>query len=77
VPSVSLDGILQDIRGLERGMEMAKKEFLVQEDNVVLKDFVKANSAALDSLVKDGKTAQVGAHFKSSTLFTAIASRFC
>ncbi|KAG7262038.1 hypothetical protein CRUP_027900 [Coryphaenoides rupestris] len=55
---VSLDGVLQDIRGLERGMEMAKKEFLVQEDNVVLKDFVAANTAPLESLVKDGMKAQ-------------------
>ncbi|KAG7252393.1 hypothetical protein CRUP_011094 [Coryphaenoides rupestris] len=39
-------------------MEMAKKEFLVQEDNVVLKDFVAANTAPLDSLVKDGMKAR-------------------
>ncbi|KAK0142669.1 Formin-like protein 2 [Merluccius polli] len=55
---VSLDGILQDIRNLERGMEMTKKEFLVQEDNSVVKDFVKVNSEQLVSLVKDTKTAQ-------------------
>ncbi|CAB1341732.1 unnamed protein product [Coregonus sp. 'balchen'] len=47
-----------DIRSLERGMEVTKKEFLVQEDNTVLKDFVKANSELLDSLLKDSKTAQ-------------------
>lgn len=41
-------------------MEVTKKEFLVQEDNTVLKDFVKTNSELLDSLLKDGKTAQVG-----------------
>ncbi|CDQ87022.1 unnamed protein product [Oncorhynchus mykiss] len=56
--SVSLDSILQDIRSLERGMEVTKKEFLVQEDNTVLKDFVKTNSELLDSLLKDSKTAQ-------------------
>uniref|UniRef100_A0A668AST8 Formin like 1 n=1 Tax=Myripristis murdjan TaxID=586833 RepID=A0A668AST8_9TELE len=55
---VSLDGILQDIRSLERGMEMTKKEFLVQDDNKVLKDFIKTNSDLLDSLIKDSKTAQ-------------------
>uniref|UniRef100_A0A8C8H343 Formin-like 1a n=1 Tax=Oncorhynchus tshawytscha TaxID=74940 RepID=A0A8C8H343_ONCTS len=55
---VSLDSILQDIRSLERGMEVTKKEFLVQEDNTVLKDFVKTNSELLDSLLKDSKTAQ-------------------
>lgn len=57
---MSLDSILQDIRSLERGMEVTKKEFLVQEDNTVLKDFVKTNSELLDSLLKDSKTAQVG-----------------
>lgn len=54
---VSLDGILQDIRSLERGMEMTKKEFLVQ-DSPVLKDFIKTNSEQLETLIKDSKTAQ-------------------
>lgn len=56
---VSLDGILQDIRSLERGMEMTKKEFLVQDDSSVLKDFIKANSEQLETLAKDSKRAQV------------------
>ena len=56
---VSLDGILQDIRNLERGMEVAKKEFLVQDDNTVLKGFLKANNELMDALLKDSKTAQV------------------
>uniref|UniRef100_UPI0037E7F2BE formin-like protein 1 n=1 Tax=Semicossyphus pulcher TaxID=241346 RepID=UPI0037E7F2BE len=55
---VSLDGILQDIRTLERGMEMTKKEFLVQDDSPVLKEFIKANSEQLDTFIKDSKTAQ-------------------
>ncbi|XP_072549489.1 formin-like protein 1 [Salminus brasiliensis] len=55
---VSLDGVLQDVRALERGMEGTKKEFLVQDDIPALKEFVKANSDLLDSLVKDGKRAQ-------------------
>uniref|UniRef100_A0AAR2LPY4 Formin-like 1a n=1 Tax=Pygocentrus nattereri TaxID=42514 RepID=A0AAR2LPY4_PYGNA len=55
---VSLDGVLQDVRALERGMEGTKKEFLVQDDIPALKEFVKVNSDPLDSLVKDGKTAQ-------------------
>uniref|UniRef100_H3D2A0 Formin like 1 n=1 Tax=Tetraodon nigroviridis TaxID=99883 RepID=H3D2A0_TETNG len=55
---VSLDGILQDIRSLERGMEISKKEFLVQDDSSVLKDFIKGNSEQLGTLAKDSKTAQ-------------------
>lgn len=56
---MSLDGALQNIRSLERGMEMTKKEFLVQDDSPVLKDFIKINCEVLESLVKDSKTAQV------------------
>ncbi|KAJ8404276.1 hypothetical protein AAFF_G00340490 [Aldrovandia affinis] len=55
---VSLDGILQEVRSLERGMELARKEFLVQDDNLALKDFIKNSSELLDSLIKDSKTAQ-------------------
>ncbi|XP_023269660.1 formin-like protein 1 [Seriola lalandi dorsalis] len=55
---VSLDSILQDIRSLERGMEMTKKEFLVQDDCPVLKEFIKTNSEQLEALIKDSKTAQ-------------------
>lgn len=55
---VSLDGILQDIRSLERGMEMTKKEFLVQDDSPVLKEFIKTNSEQLELFIKDSKTAQ-------------------
>lgn len=45
---------------------MAKKEFLVQDDSPVLKEFIKTNSEQLESLVKDSKTAQVSLsiHFK-------------
>jgi len=66
--SVSLDSVLQDVRSLERGMEGTKKEFLVQDDIPALKEFVKANSDKLDSLVKDGKTAQVRPQDHASTI---------
>ncbi|KAG7504544.1 formin 1 [Solea senegalensis] len=55
---VSLDSILQDIRSLERGMEITKKEFLVQDDSPVLKEFIKTNCEHLEALIKDSKTAQ-------------------
>lgn len=38
---------------------MTKKEFLVQDDSSVLKDFIKANSEQLETLAKDSKRAQV------------------
>lgn len=63
-----MDSILQDIRLLERGMEMTKKEFLVQDDSPVLKEFIKINSEQLESLVKDSKTAQVSLQCISNLL---------
>uniref|UniRef100_A0A674BQF3 Formin like 1 n=1 Tax=Salmo trutta TaxID=8032 RepID=A0A674BQF3_SALTR len=53
---VSLDSILQDVCALERGMEVTRKEFAVQEDNPVLQDFLTSNNDLLDSVVEDGKT---------------------
>uniref|UniRef100_A0A8C8EKH4 Formin-like 1a n=1 Tax=Oncorhynchus tshawytscha TaxID=74940 RepID=A0A8C8EKH4_ONCTS len=55
---VSLDSILQDVRALERGMEVTRKEFAIHEDNSVLQEFLTSNSDLLDSVVGDGKTAQ-------------------
>ncbi|XP_064806997.1 formin-like protein 1 [Oncorhynchus masou masou] len=55
---VSLDSILQDVRALERGMEVTRKEFAIHEDNAVLQEFLTSNNDLLDSVVGDGKTAQ-------------------
>lgn len=68
---------------------MAKKEFLVQEEGAVLKDFIKANSELLETLAKDGKTAQVSLQpeiksklwsalwFHASVLLCSGGLRFC
>ncbi|MBN3312062.1 FMNL1 protein, partial [Atractosteus spatula] len=56
--AVSLDSILQDLRTLQKGMEVTRKEFMVQDDNAVLKEFLKNNNEVLDSLQADGRTAQ-------------------
>lgn len=55
---VSLDSILQDVRALERGMEVTKKEFAVEKDNPVLQTFVSSNNKLLDSVSADSQTAQ-------------------
>ncbi|KAK3571156.1 hypothetical protein QTP86_003669 [Hemibagrus guttatus] len=55
---VSLDSILLDIRALEKGMEVTRKEFEEQKDNSILKDFLSNNSSLMDAVVKDAKTAQ-------------------
>lgn len=62
-------------------MEMTKKEFLVQDDSPVLKEFIKTNSEQLEGLVKDSKTAQVSlqpAHIKLTLelLYTNISCWF-
>uniref|UniRef100_W5N1V6 Formin like 1 n=1 Tax=Lepisosteus oculatus TaxID=7918 RepID=W5N1V6_LEPOC len=56
--AVSLDSILQDLRTLQKGMEVTRKEFMVQDDNAVLKEFLKNSNDVLDSLQADGRTAQ-------------------
>ncbi|XP_044855486.1 formin-like protein 1 isoform X3 [Mauremys mutica] len=56
--SVSLDSVLQDMRALQRGMELTRKEFLRQDDSQVLKDFLKANTEVMEKLQTDSKTAQ-------------------
>ncbi|KAI3365012.1 hypothetical protein L3Q82_000952 [Scortum barcoo] len=50
--------ILQDVRALERGMEMTRREFTVEKDNPVLQKFLSSNTELLQSLIADGKTAQ-------------------
>lgn len=47
------------MRSLERGMEVTKREFSVETDNPVLKTFIGRNTELLQSLIADGKTAQV------------------
>uniref|UniRef100_A0A670IYD8 Formin like 1 n=1 Tax=Podarcis muralis TaxID=64176 RepID=A0A670IYD8_PODMU len=56
--AVSLDSVLQDVRGLQKGMELTRKEFMRQDDSAVLKDFLKANTEVMEKLQADGKTAQ-------------------
>uniref|UniRef100_A0A8D0L7S3 Formin like 1 n=1 Tax=Sphenodon punctatus TaxID=8508 RepID=A0A8D0L7S3_SPHPU len=56
--TVSLDSVLQDVRALQRGMELTRKEFLRQDDSLVLKEFLKANTEVMEKLETDSKTAQ-------------------
>lgn len=59
-PAVSLDSVLGDVRALQRGMELTQREFVRQDDCLVLKEFLRANSPTMDKLLADSKTAQVG-----------------
>lgn len=58
---MSLDSVLQDVRSLQQGMELTRKEFMRQDDSPVLKEFLKANSEVMEKLQADSKTAKVGA----------------
>lgn len=61
LPAVSLDSVLQDVRSLQQGMELTRKEFMRQDDSPVLKDFLKVNLEVMEKLQADSKTAKVGA----------------
>uniref|UniRef100_A0A8B9YMU7 Formin like 1 n=1 Tax=Bos mutus grunniens TaxID=30521 RepID=A0A8B9YMU7_BOSMU len=56
--SVSLDSVLGDVRSLQRGLELTQREFVRQDDCVVLKEFLRVNSPVMDKLLADSKTAQ-------------------
>ncbi|XP_049634965.1 formin-like protein 1 [Suncus etruscus] len=56
--SVSLDSVLGDVRALQRGLELTQREFVRQDDCVVLKEFLKTNSPTMDKMLADSKTAQ-------------------
>nr|XP_021395572.1 formin-like protein 1 [Lonchura striata domestica] len=56
--TVSLDGVLQDVRSLQQGMELTRREFMRQDDSPVLKDFLKSNSEVMEKLQADSKTAK-------------------
>uniref|UniRef100_A0A8C3QRM9 Formin like 1 n=1 Tax=Cyanoderma ruficeps TaxID=181631 RepID=A0A8C3QRM9_9PASS len=56
--TVSLEGVLQDVRSLQQGMELTRREFMRQDDSPVLKDFLKVNSEVMEKLQGDSKTAK-------------------
>ncbi|XP_009695247.1 PREDICTED: formin-like protein 1, partial [Cariama cristata] len=56
--TVSLDSVLQDVRSLQQGMELTRKEFMRQDDSLALKDFLKVNLEVMEKLQADSKTAK-------------------
>ncbi|XP_064329305.1 formin-like protein 1 isoform X2 [Phalacrocorax carbo] len=56
--TVSLESVLQDVRSLQQGMELTRKEFMRQDDSPVLKDFLKVNLEVMEKLQADSKTAK-------------------
>lgn len=57
--TVSLDNVLLDVKELNRGMELTKREYSMHGHNTMLKDFIAHNESKLKKLQDDAKIAQV------------------
>ncbi|XP_006897886.1 PREDICTED: formin-like protein 1 [Elephantulus edwardii] len=80
--AVSLDSVLGDVRSLQRGLELTQKEFMRQDDCLVLKEFLRANTPTMDKLLADSKTAQeayesVVEYFGENPKTTSPSMFFC
>lgn len=62
VSPVSLDNVLLDVKELQRGMELTKREYSMHGHNTMLKDFIAHNESKLKKLQDDAKIAQVNEH---------------
>ncbi|XP_075913628.1 formin-like protein 2 isoform X2 [Petromyzon marinus] len=56
--AVSMENVLQDVRELQRGMDLTKREFSMHESNTLLREFLAPSEARLERLLSDTKTAQ-------------------
>ncbi|XP_043549685.1 formin-like protein 2 isoform X3 [Chiloscyllium plagiosum] len=56
--AVSLENVLLDVKELQRGMDLTKREYTMHEHNVVLKEFLNANEGKLKKLQEDAKISQ-------------------
>lgn len=56
---VSLENVLLDVKELNRGMELTKREYSMHGHNTMLKDFIAHNESKLKKLQDDAKIAQV------------------
>lgn len=59
VPAVSLENVLMDVRELNRGMELTRREYSMHGHNTMLKEFIGHNESKLKKLQDDAKIAQV------------------
>ncbi|MBN3302605.1 FMNL3 protein, partial [Amia calva] len=56
--AVSLENVLLDVRELQRGMDLTKREYSMHGHNTMLKDFINLNEGKLKKLQDDAKVAQ-------------------
>lgn len=57
--AVSLENVLLDVKELQRGMELTKREYSMHGHNTMLKEFITHNESKLKKLQDDAKIAQV------------------
>lgn len=60
-PSVSLENVLLDVKELQRGMDLTKREYTMHDHNTLLKEFILNHEGKLKKLQDDAKIAQVSA----------------
>ncbi|KAF6726685.1 Formin-like protein 2 [Oryzias melastigma] len=56
--AVSLENVLLDVKELQRGMDLTKREYSMHGHNTMLKDFITHNESKLKKLQDDAKIAQ-------------------
>lgn len=57
--AVSLENVLLDVKELQRGMDLTKREYTMHDHNTLLKEFIFNNEGKLKKLQDDAKIAQV------------------
>lgn len=57
--SVSLENVLLDVKEMQRGMDLTRREYSMHGHNTMLKDFIQQNENKLKKLQDDAKIAQV------------------
>ncbi|XP_032759179.1 formin-like protein 2 isoform X1 [Rattus rattus] len=56
--AVSLENVLLDVKELQRGMDLTKREYTMHDHNTLLKEFILHNEGKLKKLQDDAKIAQ-------------------
>uniref|UniRef100_A0A9J8CZD0 Formin-like 2b n=2 Tax=Cyprinus carpio TaxID=7962 RepID=A0A9J8CZD0_CYPCA len=56
--AVSLENVLLDVKELQRGMDLTRREYSMHGHNSLLKDFIHHNEARLKKLLDDARIAQ-------------------
>ncbi|OCT61067.1 hypothetical protein XELAEV_18047096mg [Xenopus laevis] len=56
--AVSLENVLLDVKELQRGMDLTKREYSMHDHNVMLKEFIQNNEVRLKKLQDDAKISQ-------------------